>query len=70
VDLIVELTEISQPGFVAACARVAAKSLLVCGRCENMEEIVVAVLTVPELDASWALCGLCARDMPGGFRPI
>jgi hypothetical protein len=67
VDLIVEVTDISQPGFVAACAKVAAKSLLVCGRCEDIEEIVVAILTVPALDASCALCGCCARSVPSGF---
>jgi hypothetical protein len=67
VDLIVELTDILQPGFSAACAKVPARSLLICDRCHSLEEIIVAILTIPAIDTSWALCGLCARAVPGGF---
>jgi hypothetical protein len=62
VDLIVELIEISQPGFLAACARVAAKPLLVCGRCENIEEIVGQFSPFPH-STHPGLCAACVRGM-------
>jgi hypothetical protein len=67
-DLTIELTDISDPYFTAAFCLARAKQKLICDRCEDSAEPVVAVLEVRELDTTWALCGLCTRELPAGFQ--
>ena len=67
-DITVELTDISDPSFAADFAMARAKQSLICDRCEDSTEPVVAVLEVRELDTTWALCGLCTRELPAGFQ--
>jgi hypothetical protein len=40
--------------------------LLICDRCEDADEMVVATMHV--LEATFALCGRCARELPTGYR--
>jgi hypothetical protein len=66
-DLTIELTEISDPKF-AALSLPRAEQGLTCERCAGSEEPVIAVLEIRELERAWALCSLCIRDLPQGFR--
>jgi hypothetical protein len=38
--------------------------LLTCDRCKDSRELISAILVIPPGGASWALCGLCMRQMP------
>jgi hypothetical protein len=42
--------------------------MLICERCDNLEEIVVAIMQIVQLDETWALCGPCARELPSGYH--
>lgn len=42
--------------------------LLVCDRCHNIEEIVVALVQALPLRKSWALCGTYKHELPEGFH--
>jgi hypothetical protein len=42
--------------------------VLICDRCHNVDQIVVAIMEILPLEESWALCGLCAQKLPGGFH--
>jgi hypothetical protein len=44
------------------------RPLLICDRCHDVEAIVVAIMQILPLDASWALCGACADELPVGFK--
>jgi hypothetical protein len=68
VDLTIKLTEIGDPGFAAVCSTFRAKADLICDRCHSRQELVVAVLEIAEIGTAWALCGLCVREIPIGFR--
>jgi len=50
------------------CPTFPQRPLLICDRCHDVEEIVVAVMHILPLDGSWALCGSCASELPVGFR--
>jgi hypothetical protein len=67
-DLTIRLTEISDPGFAAICSSVLAKADLICDRCQVPQELVVAVLEIVGTGTTWALCGLCMREIPAGFH--
>ena len=38
--------------------------LLTCDRCKDSREPISSILVIPGSGASWALCGLCVRQMP------
>jgi hypothetical protein len=38
--------------------------LPVCDRCRNPEEIIVAIMRIPDLEGEWSLCGQCFRELP------
>jgi hypothetical protein len=61
-----EVELMSDPAQLARLsARVSADGgLLVCDRCRNPEEIIVALLRINDLEGAWSLCGPCLRDLP------
>jgi hypothetical protein len=61
VDLIVEITNMLQPDLAEARRRF-------CERCQNLDEIVVAILKIPALNKTLAVCGHCMQEVPRGFQ--
>jgi hypothetical protein len=43
------------------------QALLLCDRCQNVEEIVVVTMQIIGLDKTWTLCASCADELP--FAP-
>jgi len=43
---------------------IAGGGLLVCDRCCDAEEIIVAIMRIPDLEGAWSLCGPCLRELP------
>jgi hypothetical protein len=66
-NLTIKLTEVPRSAPPSDCA-IAGESLLVCERCQNFEEVVVAIMHIVQLDETWALCGTCARELPTGYH--
>jgi hypothetical protein len=69
-DLTIKLTDIPRPDLAAVLCPEQAQPLLICDRCQNTDEIVVAIMQILQLDQSWALCGKCARELPAGFSVV
>jgi hypothetical protein len=40
---------------------------LICDRCKNPDEIVVATVEIAAIGETYALCGTCTRELPTGF---
>jgi hypothetical protein len=68
-DLLVELTELPPRAAIASAAD-PVLPLLICARCHNVEEVVVAILKIVELDGTFALCGPCSQELPPGFNVV
>ena len=69
-DLIIETVPITPKMMVALCAA-REESELICDRCQDPDEIVVAaMLILPLIEEPLALCGSCARELPSGFRVV
>lgn len=66
-DLTIKLTDIPRAGLATALCTAQVQPLLVCDRCQNVDEVVVAIMQILQIDESWALCGACARELPAGF---
>jgi hypothetical protein len=65
-DVTVKVTDISAiPAGVLARR---ADSFLICDRCHDADEIVVALMEILPLEGRWALCGPCSQEMPRGFH--
>jgi hypothetical protein len=45
------------------------RPLLICNRCHDIEEVVIAIMEIPSLEETWALCGACVGELPAGFMP-
>ena len=43
---------------------------LICDRCGNRDEIVTAMMDIPELEQQRFLCGTCVRELPSGFQIV
>jgi hypothetical protein len=56
-DLTVHVEQILNPSLINA---------MICDRCEDADEAVVVTMQI--LDATFALCGLCARELPTGYH--
>ena len=67
-DLTIEVTDVHAPGSTHALPLAPAHPLLICNRCESTDEIVVAIIEIPEIGVTWALCGACKREVPRGFH--
>jgi hypothetical protein len=62
------VTDISRYRTTPATAGAVETHLLICDRCHNADEIVVAIMQIEQLGESLALCGPCARELPNGFH--
>jgi len=67
-NLTVKVTDISRYRMTPALGRATAGQLLVCDRCHDVDEIVVAVMQILPLEEGWALCGPCSQKLPDGFH--
>jgi len=67
-SLTVRVADVRRLGLAAAECE--ARVLMVCDRCHDVEEIVVAVMEIVQLNQIWALCGICASELPKGLRAI
>jgi hypothetical protein len=67
-DLTVKVTDLHRPGTAPLLPAASAGSLLICDRCHNLDEIVVAVMQILPLEETWALCGPCKQELPKGFH--
>ena len=65
-DLIVETTPLTPNLIVALCAA-REQTVLICDRCKNPEEIVVATVEIVAIGEQLALCGTCMSELPKGF---
>ena len=65
-DLIIETTALTPNLIVALCAA-RAQSELICDRCHNRDEIVIATLEIVAIGETLAVCGACMRELPKGF---
>ena len=68
-DLVIE-TEALTPDRVAAMCASREQPELTCDRCQDPNEIVVAAMEIAAIDETFALCGACASQLPGGFRIV
>jgi hypothetical protein len=66
-DLIIQ-TEALTPIAMAALLADREQPELICDRCLNPEEIVVATMEIAAIEQTFMLCGDCARDLPRGFH--
>lgn len=68
-NLTVKVTDISRSAITPpqSCAGGNA-GLLVCDRCHDVDEIVVAVMQIEQLEERWSLCGPCKQKLPTGFH--
>jgi hypothetical protein len=44
--------------------------MLICDRCHDPNEVVVATMMISAMDETFALCGGCTRELPRGFRVV
>jgi hypothetical protein len=66
-DLTVKVTDIRRPCLNSVSRAGQAGSLLICDRCHEVDEIVVAIMQILPLEETWALCGPCKQELPQGF---
>jgi hypothetical protein len=66
-DLIVIVRDIARSEMASGAHASLASELLVCDRCHDIEEIVVAIIQALPLQKRWALCGACKQELPEGF---
>ncbi len=67
-NLTIKLTDVRGTNFTAGEVAALTQPLLICDRCQNVEEIVVATMEILQLEETWALCGTCAHELPNGFN--
>jgi hypothetical protein len=65
-DLVIETTPLTTNLIVALCAA-REQTELICDRCQNPDEIVVATVEISALAETYAVCGPCMRELPKGF---
>ena len=68
-DLIVETAPLTPSSIAALCAA-RAQTMLICDRCQDPNEVVVATIMISAMDETFALCGGCTRELPRGFRVV
>jgi hypothetical protein len=68
-DLIIE-NQILTPSLIAALCAAREQLELICDRCLDPDEIVVATMEIAEIDETFTLCGPCVRQLPQGFRVV
>lgn len=68
-DMVVIVRAVARPKWRLGAAALE-DSLLVCDRCHNIEEIVVALVQALPLRKSWALWVTCQHELPEGYHSI
>jgi hypothetical protein len=68
-DLIVETLPLTPTSIAALCAA-RAQTMLICDRCQDPHEAVVATIEIPAMDETFTLCGGCTRELPRGFSVV
>ncbi len=66
-DLIIE-TETLTPTAIAALLAAREQPELICDRCVNPNEIVVATMEIAAIAETFALCGNCVSELPRGHH--
>ena len=46
------------------------QTMLICDRCQDPDEVVVATMEIPAMDETFTLCGSCTRALPRGYRVV
>jgi hypothetical protein len=52
----------------ASMCQVRERAELICDRCQDADEIMVATMEIAGIGELFALCGTCARQLPRGFH--
>jgi hypothetical protein len=69
VDLIVEARPIT-PAAIEALLASREEDELICDRCLDPEEPILVTMLVEAIDHTFALCGICARELPKGYQEV
>lgn len=67
-NLTVKLTDVSRSVIMPPEGCPGSANLLVCDRCHDLDEIVVAIMQIEPIEERWALCGQCMQKLPKGFH--
>jgi hypothetical protein len=68
-DLIIN-TQLVTPTAIAALLANREEDELICDRCLNANEPVVATMEIDAIDETFALCGPCASQLPRGYQEV
>ena len=68
-DLIVDTQPVT-PTAIAALLASRMEPQLICDRCLDADEPVVAMMVIAAIDETFALCGPCARELPRGYQEV
>ena len=68
-DLLIE-TELLTPSLIADLCVAREQLELICDRCQDPDEVVVATIEIPAMDEMFTLCRGCTRELPRGFRVV
>ena len=66
-ELIIETKSLT-PAVVATMCVARQMPELICDRCLDPDEIVVATMEIAAINEAFALCGNCARELPRGHH--
>ena len=67
-DLIVDTQPVTPIGIAALLAS-RMEPQLICDRCLDADEPVVAMMVIAAIE-TFALCGPCARELPRGYQEV
>ena len=66
-DLLIE-TELLTPSLIADLCVDREQLELICDRCQDPDELVVAAMQILALEETFTLCAGCARELPRGYH--
>jgi len=69
-NLAIKLTDLRHADLTSGAPPPVIRPLLVCDRCQNIDEVVVAILEILPLEETWSLCGPCKHELPDGFQLV
>jgi hypothetical protein len=69
-NLTVKVVDISRYRRAGGTAAVVEGKLLTCDRCNDIDQIVVAIMWIPSMEQGWALCGSCTQKLPEGLHAV
>jgi hypothetical protein len=68
-DLVIE-TQALTPATMAVMCASRDQPQLICDRCLQPQEAVVVAMIIDGIGQTFALCGLCVRDLPRGYKKV